>query len=269
MGWPERRGDACRLMNGFRPFTETGEMEGQAKVRSSGFLEKPARGDRVTAAYEQLRDLIIWGKLAPGTRIIETDVAARLGVSRTPVRSALQRLVQEGYIVASDGTAQVRLMVAPLTQTDARELFAILSELEALGASWAAELPAKERQAVVAELRSLNGELARLTRGPDLDSNVIFDLDKAFHRCFVEAGGGPRLRSLHEAVKPQSARYIRLYVSVLVDQIHKSVIDHEAIAAAIEAGDAPAAKVAVLRNWRNAGERLSHVIARFGERGIW
>jgi DNA-binding GntR family transcriptional regulator len=244
-------------------------MEGQAKVRAGPVAEKPARGDRVAAAYEQLRDLIIWGRLAPGTRIIETDVAARLGVSRTPVRSALQRLVQEGYIVASDGSAQVRLMVAPLTQDDARELFAILSELEGLGASWAAELPAAARRKLVTALRSLNGELERLTQGKEIDSNVIFDLDQAFHRCFLEAGGGPRLRALHEAVKPQSARYIRLYVSVLVDQIHKSVIDHEAIAAAIEAGDAQEAKEAVLRNWRNAGERLGHVIARFGERGIW
>jgi len=244
-------------------------MEGHTKARGAGLIEKPARGDRVIAAYEQLRDLIIWGKLAPGTRIIETDVAARLGVSRTPVRSALQRLVQEGYIVASDGSAQVRLMVAPLTQDDARELFAILSELEALGASWAAEQPQAEREKLVVRLRSLNGELERLTRSPDVDSNAIFDLDQSFHRAFVEAGGGPRLRALHEAVKPQSARYIRLYVSVLIDQIHKSVIDHEAIAAAIEAGDAGEAKAAVLRNWRNAGERLSHVIARFGERGIW
>ena len=257
------------MREGLRPFDEAGEMEGKTKGRAASVIEKPARGDRVTAAYEQLRDLIIWGKLAPGTRIIETDVAARLGVSRTPVRSALQRLVQEGYIVALDGAAQIRLMVAPLTQDDARELFAILSELEALAASWAAALPLAERRKLVSELRSLNGELARLTRGSDLDSNDIFDLDQAFHRCFLEAGGGPRLRALHEAVKPQSARYIRLYVSVLIDQIHKSVVDHEAIAAAIEAGDAQEAKQAVLRNWRNAGERLSHVIARFGERGIW
>jgi DNA-binding GntR family transcriptional regulator len=264
-----RRSRGFTRIGRLRPINETGEMEGQAKVRAGTVAEKPARGDRVTAAYEQLRDLIIWGRLAPGTRIIETDVAARLGVSRTPVRSALQRLVQEGYIVASDGSAQIRLMVAPLTQDDARELFAILSEMEGLGAAWAAELPASARRKLVAELRSLNGELELLTRGPDVDSNVIFDLDQAFHRCFLEAGGGPRLRALHEAVKPQSARYIRLYVSVLVDQIHKSVIDHEAIAAAIEAGDAREAKEAVLRNWRNAGERLGHVIARFGERGIW
>ncbi|HET7564995.1 MAG TPA: GntR family transcriptional regulator, partial [Gemmatimonadaceae bacterium] len=57
------------------------------------------RGDRIAHAYEQLRTLIVHGRLAPGSRVIESDIAERLGVSRTPVRSALHRLQQEGYIV--------------------------------------------------------------------------------------------------------------------------------------------------------------------------
>ena len=58
-------------------------MTGPGKTR------KRARPQQV---YERLRELIIDGRLAPGARIVETDVAARLGVSRTPVRGALQRL---------------------------------------------------------------------------------------------------------------------------------------------------------------------------------
>ncbi|MFB6240160.1 MAG: GntR family transcriptional regulator, partial [Gemmatimonadota bacterium] len=54
--------------------------------------------DRSGETYTRLRELIVRGQLAPGSRIIETDVAERLGVSRTPVRSALQRLEQEGFI---------------------------------------------------------------------------------------------------------------------------------------------------------------------------
>src|SRR2546426_7079104 len=52
------------------------------------------RGERPLVVYEQLRDLIVHGHLAPGSRIVESDVAGRLGVSRTPVRGALQRLQQ-------------------------------------------------------------------------------------------------------------------------------------------------------------------------------
>src|SRR5688500_4428780 len=54
----------------------------------AGAMPRVERGDRVSLAYNRLRELIVLGRLAPGTRIIETSVAVRLGVSRTPVRAA-------------------------------------------------------------------------------------------------------------------------------------------------------------------------------------
>src|SRR5437879_5760201 len=88
------------------------------KKRSAG-LERP------TPVYDSLRSLIVRGQLAPGARIPEVDVASRLGVSRTPVRAALQRLEREGYVVASP-TQQARMSVAPLTQQDVQELLEIV-----------------------------------------------------------------------------------------------------------------------------------------------
>jgi DNA-binding GntR family transcriptional regulator len=227
------------------------------------------RGDRVARTYEQLKELIVWGKLAPGSRIIETDIASRLQVSRTPVRSALQRLLQEGYILGSDNGQQLRLSVAPLTNDDARELFSITSEVEGLAARWAALRPLPERMEVVERLRGVNERLSRTIDQPSPDAHTVFDIDHAFHQAFFDAGAGPRLRALHQAVKPQAERYVRLYISALIDQVHRSVHEHEAIAAAIAAGDGLAAKEAVLTNWHNAGERLSQVIEMLGERGIW
>src|SRR5207244_8598966 len=82
---------------------------------------RSARGDRIARAYQQLRELIVWGRLAPGSRVIESDIAERLGVSRTPVRSALHRLQQEGYIVGVGRGSEQRLTVAPLTQDEDRK----------------------------------------------------------------------------------------------------------------------------------------------------
>jgi DNA-binding GntR family transcriptional regulator len=67
--------------------------------------------DRANRLYDSLRNLIVRGQLAPGARIVETEVAERFGVSRTPIRAAFQRLEREGYVTASP-THQARMTVA-------------------------------------------------------------------------------------------------------------------------------------------------------------
>jgi DNA-binding GntR family transcriptional regulator len=227
------------------------------------------RGESVARAYEQLRELIVRGRLAPGSRIVESEIAGRLGVSRTPARSALHRLQTEGYVIAADRSKEQRLVVAPLTQDDARELFHIVGQLEGLAARGAAELPAEARAELAGRLRQLNAELAKVARASRPDPMRIFDLDTAFHRAYVEGAGGPRLLALHDAIKPQSERYIRLYISSLVDEIDTSVAEHAVIIGHIAAGDPLAAQAAVDTNWRNAALRLSGVISTYGERGSW
>ncbi len=224
--------------------------------------------DRAEQAYRRLRELIVYGRLAPGNRIVETEVAERLGVSRTPVRAALQRLEQEGYILSS-GEGRSRASVAPLTREDARELFFIIGEIEGLAARWSAQVEAGDRAALLNELRSLNSELDREARSGRPSQGYIFDLDTRFHRTYVEAGAGPRLLALHDSIKPQAERYTRVYVSALIDEIHTSVQEHERIVEAIEAGRANEAQLAVQTNWRNAARRLGSVIDAVGERGSW
>jgi DNA-binding GntR family transcriptional regulator len=230
---------------------------------------RKARGDRVTAAYERLRDLILSGKLAPGSRIIETDLAERLEVSRTPVRSALQRLRQEGFITASDTSMQARLWVAPLTRADARELFAILSQCEGLAASWAAEKPESERRTLAIELNRLNDRMVEVGREAPAQPDDLFEIDREFHILFFDAGAGPRLKTLHEAVKPQAERYLRLYLNAIVQRLDESVTEHKAVVSAIDEGDIAGASTAVIANWQAASLRLDEVMARLGERGIW
>jgi DNA-binding GntR family transcriptional regulator len=224
--------------------------------------------DNVTRVYNELHALIVSGQLPPGTRIAERAVVARMGLSRTPVRSALHRLHQEGFVASVGRAGDQRLIVTPLTRGDGREVFLIVGHLEGLAASEAASMPAARRKEIVRRLRGVNRKLAAASRAKAPPS-LLFDLDLEFHTTYVEGVAGPRVVALHRAIKPQSERYARLYVNVLLDELPTSVEEHEAIAAAIERGNPSAAQHAVETNWHNAADRLSEVIAEHGERGIW
>jgi DNA-binding GntR family transcriptional regulator len=219
--------------------------------------------------YARLRDLIVQGSLAPGSRIVETEIASRLEVSRTPVREALQRLQQEGFVMGAPGAQQSRLTVAPLTRDDVHELLDIVGALEGLGARRAAVTDVGDRRTLVKELRALNQEFARAARTAPVDHGRLYDTDERLHRRIVQAGGGPRLLALHEAVKPQAERYIRMYISMLTGDIKASVDEHDTMIDAIDEGRADDAQQAIEVNWRHAAERLSKVIEVAGERGSW
>lgn len=239
---------------------------GGAPARRAASSDAPA--DHVSRVYLELRELIISGQLPPGARVAERAVVARTGLSRTPVRSALHRLQQEGFVASVGRAGDQRLIVTPLTRGDGREVFLVVGHLEGLAAREAAVLPTDRRKKLVAEMRAVNRELAKASRGK-VSPTRLFDLDLAFHETYVEGVAGPRLLSLHRAIKPQCERYARLYVNVLLDTLPTSVKEHESIAAAIATGDQRAAQHAVEMNWHNAATRLSAVIEEFGERGAW
>jgi DNA-binding GntR family transcriptional regulator len=218
--------------------------------------------------YAAIRDLIVRGTLAPGARLVETELAARLRVSRTPVREALQRLEHEGYIVSSPGK-QLRPSVAPLTRADVRELLEIVGELEALAARAAALLAPARRRALIQSLRQLNARFRRAARAEPLDFDRLYRTDEEFHRRYVLAGAGPRLLALFDAVKPQAERYIRMYVSLLTAEVPASAGEHRAIIDAIAAGDPAASSRAVGNNWTHAARRLERAITAMGEKGSW
>jgi DNA-binding GntR family transcriptional regulator len=85
----------------------------------------------------------------------------------------------------------------------------------------------------------------------------------------VEASSGPRLIALHDSVKPQAERYIRMYISMLTSDIRTSVAEHDAIIDGIDEGKADEAQAAVQTNWRHAADRIAKAIEVAGERGSW
>jgi DNA-binding GntR family transcriptional regulator len=240
------------------------------RAKSTDLDERTQAQDRPDMVYRELRELIVSGRLAPGTRLVETFAAQRLGVSRTPVRSAFHRLQREGYAVAAnEGDERQRLIVAPITAVDASDLFHIVGELEGLAGYYAAGIEREERLPFVRELESLNNEMLVESQGAEMDNYKVFQLDAAFHRRYVVEAAPPRLLALHDAIKPQAERYARIYVSALTDKLDLSVTEHSVIITAIEAGDRETAQRAIQTNWRNAAKRVGALIAEWGESGGW
>jgi DNA-binding GntR family transcriptional regulator len=244
-------------------------MGGRHNAATGRLPSGSPHGQRISDTYDQLRDLIVKGKLAPGSRIIESDVSKRLGISRTPVRSALHQLQSDGYVRSVNEGVNTRLIVAPLTKDDASELYSIVAVLEALAAKLAAELEPERRERLVRELRRVNEELLRLAEAEPLDVEKVYNTHTEFHWCIVAALSAPRIRTMHQAIKPQAERYRRIYSAASPDNIRASCEEHEVIIDGIESGDAKTAEQAVQVNWRNSAARVSRLIGTYGELGSW
>lgn len=235
-------------------------------------------GDKTTnqaqpvVIYETLRELIASGQLAPGTRLVEATIARRLGASRTPVRSALHRLQQEGFATPADlEDRRVRLMVAPATAEDGAVLYHIIGELVGISSYYAANLPPDQRPRMVEEVRGINNRLAAMSREKNPDLRKAYLTDVGFHTRCVELSSPPRLKAMYESLRPQVDRYARLYAATVIGRYNpaRAVTQHDKIIRAIEAGDAVTAQAAVRDNWRPVAERISSAIEEWGESGGW
>ena len=222
-------------------------------------------------AYARLRDSIVTLRLAPGAPLTEVELCQRLGISRTPVRAALQRLQQEGLVCATrvDGTG--RMGVAPLTAEDMRELFLMVGALDGVAARLAAGLDSAKRAEIVRNGEALNAQLRQLSTTEIADIRTAQELDFRFHRCYERAAAGPRLLSKLTALHARRERYVRVYTEALVHthSVSESLDEHGAILAAIAAGDPDAAERHAAFNYRNALDRYRRIVAIHGERGNW
>ncbi len=210
--------------------------------------------------YEYLRERIVTLRLAPGAPLVEVDVCARLRVSRTPVRAAIERLHQEGLVRLTGTRTLGRAVVAPLTLDDMRELFLLVGALDGVAAGLAAGLPRAARAGLARRQRAMNarlGALARRARAADIA--MAQEIDLKFHRLYEQAAAGPRLLAKLDALHAQRERYVRLYTAAVMHAhgLQESVGEHEAITAAIAAGDREAAERHAAFNHRNALERFA------------
>lgn len=139
-----------------------------------------------------LRQDIIAGRLGPGERLVERELAERFGVSRVPVREAIRALVAEGFVLFESAR---RTVVRRLTPTDVKELFELREALEVYAAGLAA---ARGTPEALAELRGLLAEAATATK--EGDGEAITDINTRFHDRILAMAGNSLLISVMEPV---------------------------------------------------------------------
>lgn len=197
--------------------------------------------------FEQLENEILTGELAPGTALSENKVSARLGVSRTPVREALQRLVQEGLARNETGRGTVVLGV---TEQDLLDVYEIRIRIEGLAARYAAQGITDEQIAQLRELVELQEFYA--AKG---DSERMRDLDSRFHAMIYRFCTSriltDTLTSLHHRIE----RFRRLSMEA-PERAERMTAEHRSILEALAAHDAGNAEKLLIEHITNARDAL-------------
>ena len=151
----------------------------------------PSAQNAQVRALLTLREWIVTGELVGGERIAELPLVERLGVSRTPVRAALQRLEQEGLLQALSGGGYV---VRQFTARDIADAIELRGVLEGVGARWAAERGVAPE--VLAQAREALDALDQALRVPRLDDASLGEygrLNAEFHRLLMDMAGSSAL----------------------------------------------------------------------------
>jgi DNA-binding GntR family transcriptional regulator len=184
------------------------------QLRAVGVLTK------AEAAYQELRERILWGSLAPGATINQERLAADLGLSITPLREALRRLEAEDLVTLS---AHKIVRVVPLSWQELQELFVTRERLDPLAAQLAAA------QATDSEARAI-AELATPQRGADLRGRL--NAHRRFHLAIYAASHNKVLAGILGQLWDRTDRY---RIIVLRDRgfDHGTGAEHKKIAEAI------------------------------------
>ena len=205
-------------------------------------------------AIRALRDLIFSGELSPGSDHLEAELAARLGMSRTPVREAALSLQAQGLVEVRPRRGLRVLGVSP---QDMREIYDVLTLLESHAAERAAErrYEAHDLLALKAAIDDMDAALAR----DDLEAWVR--ADEAFHQELVRLGGNKRIEAI-VAMMGDQVRRARAMTLYMRPSPLRSNADHRAVCAAIAAGQPEQARTLHESHRRAARDMLVDLLAR-------
>ena len=171
--------------------------------------------------FENLREAIVEGKLSPGKRLMEIQLAEQLGVSRTPVREAIRKLELEGLVVM---IPRKGAYVSNMSLKEVVEVLEIRASLEGLAAYLAAERISDE------DLIKLEKIADDFSQGKDeYDLETLLKKDVEFHECIFKATNNKKLHQLINSLWEQVYRFRFMYISDYestknIDKEHKLIL---------------------------------------------
>lgn len=190
---------------------------------------------------QSLRGLIVAGQLSEGTQLVQRDLAARLGVSQTPVRASLGRLAREGFVTFGPSG---RAFVSRLTREDFEEIYATRLGLEGLAARLGAAAVGPNE---IAQMTTLLERLRAAAATQDVDEYIA--LREAFYGIAYRASGRRRLVEEVERLYWRSERYNRLVLST-PGRLQQSLGRYAAFLAACEMNDGERAETVIQETLR-------------------
>ena len=198
-------------------------------------------------AYQHCKELIESGKLSPGNLYSEVAISKQLGISRTPLRTALQILEKDGLIIR---LPQRGFYVYKFTEKDIDELFTIRKALE----GYAVEYIAQNRLKV--DMSRLKDHLERQEKAIISNNYKLFvQEDRKFHEDIISVLNNERLNSIYSGLR-ESIELLGLQRFKLSSQRNQSVAEHKMIIEAIQKDDPISARGAVYNHLDSAKKLL-------------
>lgn len=205
--------------------------------------------------FEQLEREILSGKYSKGDVVSELKLSEELGVSRTPVREAISRLIQERLL--KEGVKG--LEVVGISKDDVMDMYEVRSRLEGLAAAKAAAHATPGKLAEMEETLEMQRFFIQkqIQSGEDR-SEKIRDLDSQFHELLYEASGSQVLIDVLQLMHKKITKYRKASMS-RSNRAQESWNEHRAIYAALVAGDVESAEAAAIEHIRYAKDRIANM----------
>jgi len=193
-----------------------------------------------------IRQYVLSGSIEPGTQLVESQLAEQLGVSRAPVREALQRLESEGLVEYVPGKG---VTVPDITEEDLREIYKVRSALEAVAMGLAVErVDADDLTALSSMLEAMQQAAA------EGDAERVSAIDLELHEKIWEISGNRRLQRLLTSMADQIQMFLALNTSIYEDLLD-NCLEHETLLAALSSGSVKDAEQLMVDHIDDAGER--------------